>query len=388
MGRSKWWIAKMKLLFYDDLKYKHEIFLTETPVAYRIFILVVFLLIGFIISFCCIAKIEQVVYAKGKVRPEENISIVRNIISGTVLEKNFSSGVKVSEGEVLLRIADDVYAEQYKTIKNRYELNEKEIQDVEQLISSYKANKNLIDKQNEIPYYRFKIFEDERNRLYAEYERAENFLTEAKALPENSIEPARIRELTFNRDVAYHTYTNYRDKFITSLNNEYESLTLQAKANYTSLCELTEVLKNHNVVSPITGYIQEASSINEGDYLSAGQLLVTVVPTTEQKYTVELQVNARDAGKIIESMQVKYRFSAFPFHEFGGAEGKIITIEPDSIVDAGDVYFNVIANLDRVSLKDKQHNAYEIKNGFEVNARIILKEQTILWYILSVLDFV
>ena len=96
----------MKLFFYNDLKYKHEIFLSESPVIYRIFIFVILMLIVFIISFCCIAKIEQVVYAKGKVRPQENVSIVRNIISGTVLEKNFSPGAKVSEGDVLLRIAD------------------------------------------------------------------------------------------------------------------------------------------------------------------------------------------------------------------------------------------------------------------------------------------
>ena len=101
------------------------------------------------------------------------------------------------------------------------------------------------------------------------------------------------------------------------------------------------------------------------------------------------QITIKDAGKITEKMKIKYRFIAFPYHEFGGGTGEVINIEPDSFVARdGSVYFAVTGTLDKNVLLDKEQKEYFVKPGFEIDARIILREQSILWHFLKTMDLV
>ena len=88
-------------------------------------------------------------------------------------------------------------------------------------------------------------------------------------------------------------------------------------------------------------------------------------------------------------MKRKYRFTAFPYHEFGGGTGEVINIEPDSFVARdGSVYSAVTGTLDKNVLLDKEKKEYFVKPGFEIDARIILREQSILWHFLKTMDLV
>ncbi|MFC2419521.1 MAG: hypothetical protein ACFNOL_00370 [Treponema maltophilum] len=98
---------------------------------------------------------------------------------------------------------------------------------------------------------------------------------------------------------------------------------------------------------------------------------------------------AKMSGKLEKGMRVKLRFPAFPFHEFGGAEGTVVSIDPDATADVnGMLYFTVSANIDKAFLEDRKKRRYPVKSGLETEARIILRERTILWYILKQLDLV
>lgn len=94
-------------------------------------------------------------------------------------------------------------------------------------------------------------------------------------------------------------------------------------------------------------------------------------------------------GRLEQGMKIKMRFPAFPFYEFGGCEGIIDTIDPDaSAEENGSLYFKVFADIHKAVFEDKNKNIYPLKSGLEIEGRIILKEQTVLKYILRKLDVV
>lgn len=94
-------------------------------------------------------------------------------------------------------------------------------------------------------------------------------------------------------------------------------------------------------------------------------------------------------GRLEQGMKIKMRFPAFPFYEFGGCEGIIDTIDPDaSAEENGALYFKVFADIHKAVFEDKNKNIYPLKSGLEIEGRIILKEQTVLKYILRKLDVV
>ena len=379
----------IKVINNKDLKYKHEIFVKEEPKIVTWFIYFALFVFCVVIIFCYFAKIEEVIHVQGRVRPTQNISIIKNIISGNVSEIKYINGKEVNAGDVLYTLNTELYAAQQEAIKKMYQSRIDDLENIELIIKSYKQNKNIIPREKKIAYYRFKVFENERLSLYNEYTRAETLLYEAEQLPENSIEQARLRELKFNRDKLYLNYLVYNDSFIQMINNEHEKLLLDKDMAFSQLQDINDQIEKHTIRAPISGYVLETSSINVGDYLASSQLVLQIVPTLEQLYTIELKILTKDSGKISENLNVKYRFTAFPFHEYGGATGKIISIDPDSFVsENGKTYYTAIASIDKKSLFDKLNNEYDIKSGLEVNARIILREQNILWYMLNILDFV
>lgn len=83
-------------------------------------------------------------------------------------------------------------------------------------------------------------------------------------------------------------------------------------------------------------------------------------------------------------MTVKMRFPSLPYHEFGGTEGNIITIDPDiTKSQSGEAYFLIKTDMQDTSLKDKKGKEYPLKVGLQVDARIVLSKKTILKFILE-----
>ena len=93
-------------------------------------------------------------------------------------------------------------------------------------------------------------------------------------------------------------------------------------------------------------------------------------------------------GKLEVGQKVKLRFPAFPYSEYKGIDGTLQIIQPDSqISDSGALFFTVYADVNSMELRNKKGISYQIKPGFEVNARIILENQSLMYFLLKKLDF-
>ncbi|WP_253677822.1 HlyD family efflux transporter periplasmic adaptor subunit [Treponema sp. OMZ 788] len=332
---------------------------------------------------------EEVVYAKGQVRPVQNISLVKNIVAGEIVQINYVPGQKIEKGSQLLKIDAGIYSARKEALQTYYDEVNKKIEGVKNLIKSYNAGKNLISKKDSLTYARFMVYKNEKEILTKRYNMVKKLWLEALELPATAVQPARLRELKYQSDIAELDLTTYKNKFINSLLSELDALLIEKERVYSQLKDADLSLKNTCIISPISGYVQEISSLNKGDYINAGQSILNIVPDATDNYKIEIRVPAKDAGKITENMKIKYRFTAFPYHEFGGLTGEVINIEPDSFIDRdGSVYFAVTGNLDKNILVDKEKKEYRVKPGLEIDARIILKEQSILWHFLKTMDLV
>ena len=379
----------IRLIHLKDLRYKHEIFLQKPPVVLTVFIYIIGSLMLFAFLYCIFGKMEEVVYAKGQVRPVQNISLVKNIIAGEIVQINYLPGQKIEKGAELVKIDDSIYSARKEALQAYYDEINKKIEGLKNLIKSYHADKNLISKTDSSTYARFRVYVNEKEILTKRYNMVKKLWLEALELPATAIQQAQLRELKYKADMAELDLTTYKNKFINSLLSELDNFLIEKEKIYSQLKDADLSLKNTCIRSPISGYVQEISSLNKSDYINAGQSILNIVPDGTDNYKIEIRVPAKDAGKITEKMKIKYRFTAFPYHEFGGGTGEVINIEPDSFVARdGSVYFAVTGTLDKNVLLDKEKNEYFVKPGFEIDARIILREQSILWHFLKTMDLV
>ena len=96
----------------DEMKYSREFFQMEIPreLSQTIYVIVsVCLITIFVVLF---GRIDEVIKTQGYVRTKENVSSVKNVIAGKIVELNYKPGEKVSKGDIL------------KLMQNHTKLNE------------------------------------------------------------------------------------------------------------------------------------------------------------------------------------------------------------------------------------------------------------------------
>lgn len=369
----------------DDMS---QILCREEPWYLHSVIWIVCGILAGIACFVCFGKIDDVVKADGIVRPVMNISTVSNITSGEIEFLFYKPGDFVRAGDKLLSIKSDSLLAQKKSVELQLKENFGKLKGLSVLLDGYENNFEQIETDNSTVRARFDSFVAERKLLNARSHRTKELLFEEMELPESSTTASEIAKKRYEYSVALMEYEQFCADFYSSVKQEIDALKLEKEELQKQSVQVKEALKNLVLISPVDGFVQEKSSLNVGDYLFADQQVLNIVPSADKNCRIELHVPAESMGKLEKGQKVKLRFPAFPYSEFKGINGELSVIQPDSeISDSGFLYFTVYASADSMELKDKRGLCYQIKPGFEVNARIVLENQTLLYFLLKKLDF-
>ena len=98
-------------------------------------------------------EIDIVSKGRGVIRPNENMSIIRNRIGGVISENHLEEGKEVKKGEVLFRIDyGDLQIKQIQ-LKEKIEEEKRELENLKKLRESIEIGKNLFSLETEKEYY-------------------------------------------------------------------------------------------------------------------------------------------------------------------------------------------------------------------------------------------
>ncbi|MGI5173085.1 HlyD family efflux transporter periplasmic adaptor subunit [Treponema sp. OMZ 840] len=377
------------LIPINRLDYSYEILRYKEPKELSVTVWIIATLCLCVVCWIVFGKMEEVVPANGIVRPCSNISHVKNAVSGEITGLYYSPGCKVEKGALLLQIDSRAFSAKETALKTSFEKLRIKTEGLRQTEKSFYSGRVCIDKTNTSALMRFNAYRYQKEVLEKQYVLAEKTWQDALSMPAEAVTPVKLHELEYEKNLRFFNLETYKASFIKQISDEYIQSIVELEGLKSRLEQVRMDIKNASVYAPITGTVQEVSSLNKNDYLFADQNILNIIPADTDAYRVELRIPAKMSGRLKENMRVKFRFPAFPFYEFGGLEGKIISIDPDVSADArGFLYFTVLTDMDAPFLEDKKKHRYPIKSGLETDARIILKEQTVLWYILKRFDSV
>lgn len=360
--------------------------------------------------FVAFGKIDEVVRAEGIVRPESNVSSVKNIISGEIKEVFYENGKFVGKGEMLLSLKDDsVAAEKKAVLAQLGEISER-LESVSLIVSLFSGSdfsfslkssdfsssgfsgsffweipENILSRLRSNPsgFARYKAFVSEFKVLDARAERMQFLYEEESSLPSSITSLSAIRERKYNAEMARLEKQEFVSSFFSELKQEEDELSVSRENLVQQLNKIELSLENLVLVSPMSGYVQEVSSLNSGDYIFSDQKILNIVPVFDSSCRIELHIPASRVGKLEKGQKVKLRFPAFPYSEFSGIEGKVTVIQPDAEYSDSSLYFTAFAEVDSMVLKSRKNIEYKIKPGLEVDARIVLERQSVLYFILK-----
>ena len=380
---------KIKIKHLSMMKNTKEFFLLKVPKELNILFYVTVSFFVACICVICFGKFDEVIKVHGIVRTKDNVSIVKNILEGQITDIYFKPGQKVQKDDILYKLDASIYDAQKNILDSKIEDLQKKLEGTSLLISSFEADKNLIPKENKVYFNQFENFINQKNELTAQSKLAYSLYQEEL----NNHSAVKNQKNIKQRKIEYEVVQNELESYKSSFSSHIYSEEMELKNQLNELQqELDAFLVKYEFLSlkaPVSGYVQEISSLNAGDFLQADSNVLNIIPDNQQSYRVEMQVTPKDMGKLREGMDVKYRLTAFPYFEYKGANGKITAIDPDiRSSDSAGLYYVVYADIDRTIFSNNKGESFPIKAGLETDARIVIQKTRILTYIFRKLDFI
>ena len=380
---------KIEIKHLDSMRLSREFFLLQQPKEVNVLFFTILAFFAVTLVIIIFARIDDVVKVTGIVRTQENVSSVKNVVAGQIVELNYKLGQKVKKGDILYKIDGQIYESQREILLSEKSDIDEKLEGVNNLIESFGAGRNLVPKDNTLFYSRFEAFKSMKAELEHKVSLAKYLYEEAYDNPIAIRSEKNINLRKIEYDVAVSELDSYTENFISELHSEKTDYELKITKLTADIQKLDNQFLFLNVCSPIDGFVQENSSLNVGDYLEANVKVLNIIPNDLKNFRVELPIPPKDMGKLHEGLKVKYRLTAFPYFEYKGAEGIITSIDPDIRSESmGENFFYIIyADIDRTEFSNRHGELFPIKAGLETNARIVLERSTILFYILRKLDF-
>lgn len=133
--------------------------------------------------------------------------------------------------------------------------------------------------------------------------------------------------------------------------------------------------------APIDGYVKNLKYVAMGNVVKAGEPIMEIVPAKDQ-LVLELKLMPSDRGYVKLGQEAVVKISAYDFYRYGALEGRVQAIAPDT--DEGrnqEQYFRVIVET-KQAFFGEQSQGMSITPGMNGEVDIKVETQSLLWALL------
>jgi HlyD family secretion protein len=139
------------------------------------------------------------------------------------------------------------------------------------------------------------------------------------------------------------------------------------------------------VKAPSSGALNLTTTISPGELLTAGTDLGSIVPQTSDGFRVVLAVSNKDIAGVSPGQDIRIKFQALPYQDFGAVVVKIDQVSTDTRYDqsSGTTYYTVEAALEDKPLKSRDGRVENPRVGMAVEGQIISGDISILRFLIK-----
>lgn len=136
------------------------------------------------------------------------------------------------------------------------------------------------------------------------------------------------------------------------------------------------------IKSSIDGVVKNVRYNAVGNVVKPGEPIMEIVPTGDQ-LVIEAKLNPIDRGYVEEGQAATVKISTYDFARYGGLEGSVIRLAPDSSTDEdGAPYFRVVVQTDKNFLGAVEGDL-PITPGMQATVDIHTGEKTVMDYLVK-----
>lgn len=349
----------------------------------RRFVYTVLSFLSILIFWSYIAKIDIVVFCKGRIRPYNIVSQIINKTDGKIVKIYFKDGDYVNAGQKLYDLSVDEYNLKLKKLEVEEQQCLEDLEKDEILLSCILNNciatknsneavsKALIEYQAyKLKHDRLKIIQDASKRLY-------DANTKLNSTARLEIDRYKTDYLLDN-----NASKKYKVDKIVKLRDNINTTKYRIKLIKADKSILTHKINLCRITAPISGTIEVDRQINVNDYLTKGINILCIIPESKDSYKMEMVVDNSDIGKIRTNQKIKYQILTFDYKEYGTMEGEVTKIS----VDSTSKVYKVIGSVKGMKIIGSNGRIGNLKPGMLFEAKIIVYRKRILVFLFEELN--
>jgi adhesin transport system membrane fusion protein len=420
---------------YEFMNSLNSAILEKSPKKLKVILWFWIITIFLFIAWAYFSEVDEIVRGEGKVISFDENKMIQNLEGGILDEIFVKEGDIVKKGDILLRIDNQKSVADYEATKLKsLELSAK----LKRLRSEIDGTDFFVDENapDEFKHYEqleLNLFELDRNRLNSEIAALEeqlkqktndlnstkssiNYLNSEYYLVSQELKiatPLVVKKLKpqsellrIKRD-ANNIQMQLAEARISipkieSLIEETKNKISESKENFKKLAQeqlnessaelerinasinnLKDKVFRTNVYSPNDGIIQKVFFNTIGGVIKPGDNLVEIVPTGEN-LLIQTKIKPADIAFIHYDQKAQVKFTAYDYAIYGGLEGRVVKISPDTEMDdvKKESFYNINVQTQNNHLK-KGKQKLPIIPGMVVHVDILTGKKTVFDYIMK-----
>jgi len=150
----------------------------------------------------------------------------------------------------------------------------------------------------------------------------------------------------------------------------------------------SDALRRSTIVSPVKGIVKNVEVTTVGGVIPPNGKLLEIVPL-DDKLLIEARVSPRDVAFLHPGQRAVVKITAYDYHIYGGLEGQVAVISPDTIQDEVKpevYYYRVFIRTERDHLLNAAGRQFHIFPGMVATADIHTGSKTIMSYLMKPLN--
>lgn len=181
------------------------------------------------------------------------------------------------------------------------------------------------------------------------------------------------------------TLKKYKTDMLVSLYNQMDEQQILYESLQRELESIELDIAKCKIVAPISGTLHIIQEVNKGDLIGAGMDIATIIPTNDDMYKIEIFIPNHDIVAIKAGDQIKYKFDALPYKEYGQLEGAITNISVDTALSdtQGVSGYLIEGSMENEVVYSYKDEPAEIKIGMTCEAHIVTQQKKIIYYLLE-----
>lgn len=369
---------------------------SATRSARVVWITAVFLAVFFVWAW--VFEIDEVSSGAGKVIPSSRDQVIQSLEGGILSKLNVREGQVVEKGAVLAQLDPTRSESSVGETAARYRAA---LAASARLRAEVEAQSSIafpseLDEWPQLKAAEAALFQSRRASLHetiAGLDQALTFARRELAITQSLISTgaaSNIEVIRLQRQVADLELkrAEARSQYLVRSREDLAKADADVKSLQSVVRGREDALDRMTLVAPVRGIVKSLDVTTIGGVVAPGGSVMTLVPIDDQ-LLVETRISPRDIAFIHPGQSAQVKVTAYDYSIYGGLEGRVETITPDTLRDEIKpevVYYRVLVRTNSDALTDKAGRRLPITPGMVTTADIRTGRKTVWDYLTKPLN--